>query len=229
MLGFIKDLCRKATGSNLSMPRWSNWDMVDPGQASIGVDVADVATGGAAAVAPVNVKAFGSHFSTSLVNPERKQTIEVAGFGGGAGVGAGWGIPFVGGKATGKIKSNIGKEIAERLGGSVQGKAIDMLKDATNLGVSGGTKLVYGPDAPAGGMNPNEFNGFATVVTLGASFIIDGVSGSLVFFSNNRPIAQMTDLIHVTAIGLMGSVGIAAALEVEANGMIYKVNMTKMS
>jgi len=226
MLGFIKELCQKLSGSQLSMPRWSKWSMVAPGQASIGIDVADVATGGAAAVAPVNVKAYGSHFATGLVSDDSDLSIEVSGFGGGGGVGAGWGIPFVGGKATGRMSAGVAKEIAERLGGAAQGKAIDMLKDATKLGISGGTRLVNGPDAPPGGMTPLEFRGFVTVITLGANFIIDGVSGGLVFFSNNRPVMNVSDMLHVTAVGLMGAVGIAASLDVEANGMVYKVDMT---
>lgn len=224
MLDFIHELCQDVTGSHCSVPRWSEWSLVEPGQSSIGVDVADVATGGAAAVIPVNVKALGSYFTTGIVSDSGAKA-NLKGFGAGGALGAGWGIPFAGGKAVGKIPEGAVRTIAQKVGAAAQGKAVNMLLGATKLGVSGGTRLVYGPDAPPSGMNPMEFRGFATIVSLGANFVVNGVSGGLVMFSNNKPITDALDFIHATAIGLMGGAGIAASLEIEASGTVYEIRV----
>lgn len=224
MLDFVRELCQDFTGSHCAPPRWSNWSMVEPSQSSIGVDVADVATGGAGAVAPINVKAVGSYFSTGLTNDQRGICTSIGGYGAGAGIGAGWGIPFVGGKVMGRLPDGVGKKIAEKLGAAAQGKVIDMLKGASGLSVGGGTRLVYGPDAPPEGMNALEFRGFATVVSLGANFVVDGVTVGMVLFANNRPVVQWSDFLHVTAVGLIGAVGIATSLELEASGITYVVS-----
>ena len=223
MFGLVDDLCRTFTGSQCALPRWSEWSLVDPSQADYGLDIADLA-GGAGVVAPVNLMAYKGYFCTGLVNDLGTKAV-ISGSGLGAGVGAGWGIPFVGGRAVGKIPNSIARQIAERASGAAQDVIIDMLLEASKLSISGGTRLVYGPDAPSGGMSPLDFRGFATVVSLGVDFGPNGVAGSLVMFSRSRPVLQMFDFIHVTAVGVMGSVGIAASIDVEVNGMVYTIDL----
>jgi len=223
MLELVRDLCRAVTGSQCNPPRWSDWSLVSPSQTSLSVDVADVATLGAGAVVPVNLKAYGSYFLTGLQSDGQQMSTAVRGFGAGAGAGLGWGIPFVGQRFSGRMPNSIKRAVIERIGGSLQGRAVNMLLDATNLGQSGGTRLVTGPDAPAGNMSPVHFDGFATVVSLGASFVVNGVSAGLVFFSRNRPVIQRQDILHATGIGLIGAVGLALSLDLEASGIVYRV------
>lgn len=227
MLELVKELCRDLTGSQCSVPRVSSWKLVDPSQSSIGVDVADVATGGAGAIAPVNVKAYGSHFSSGLERDARVGGLctYIHGFGTGAGVGAGWGIPFAGAKGLGKMPDSIKKKVLEAAGGALQGKLVEMLRGLAWGGVSGGTRLIAGPNANGELTIPDFQGSFATVVGLGANFVVNGVSFGMVLISKQRPVIHAPDLIYAKAIGLMGGVGLATSLDIEASGMVYLLSV----
>lgn len=227
MLGLIQDLCRSASGSKCNMPRLSSWSMIAPGQTNVSVDVADVGSGGAGAVAPVNIKAYGSHFRTGLASPRAAMSSQMQGFGVGAGVGAGWGVPVVGANAMGKMPKGIKKAVIERVSGTVQNTLFDQLKGladgATGMGVSGGTRIIAGPNV-AGDLTLDDFHGsYATVVSLGANFVVNGVSAGLLIVSKSQPVIQSVDLIHATAFGLVAGVGLATSLDLEASGMVYTV------
>lgn len=228
MLAMTQKLCRNVTGSKCSAPRLSNWKLVEPGQASVSVDVADVATGGAGAVVPVNVKVYGSYFTSGLEYDAASggMSAYMYGYGAGAGGGAGWGIPFVGAKGVGKLPDGIKKKVIQAVGGAAQGKATDLLKSAAWGGINGGTRLVAGPDA-GGDLNVMDFHdAFVTVVGLGANFVVNGVSLGVVIIAKQRPVLTSQDMLYAKAIGLMAGVGLATSLDVEASGMVYRVALS---
>ena len=225
MLELVQDLCRSVTTSHCNPPRWSDWSLVDPSQSNISIDLADVASGGGGAIAPVNIKAYGSYFETGLSNSSAGICAAAHGYGAGAGIGAGWGIPFVGARGVGRMPSGIRRALIEKLGGAAQGKAIDMLKGAIDLGVSGGTRLVCGPDAPNGMLRPIDLEGYATIISLGANFVVNGVSVGMIIFSKDRPVIEQEDMIYATAIGLIAGVGLATSLDIEGNGIVYMVRL----
>ena len=226
MLEVARDICTGLTGSKCNTPKYTDWVLTNPSQSSIGVDVADIATGGAAAVVPVNAKVYGSYFVSGL---ERRRenggmSTQMRGIGGGCGIGAGWGIPFVGAKGVGKIPDGIKKKVVESVGKIAQGQLEKLATDLVFEGTSGGTRLIAGPDSN-GNLEANDFhNGFATVVGLDANFVINGVSIGVVIISQNKPVLTTSDLIHTKAIGLMGGVGLATSLDVEASEMVYKLS-----
>jgi len=226
MLEVARDLCSSLTGSRCNDPKLTDWVLVNPSQSSIGVDVADLATGGVGAVVPVNARVYGSYFSSGL---ERRRenggmSTSMKGMGVGAGVGAGWGIPFVGAKGVGKIPDGVKKKVIESVGKIAQGQVEKLATDLVFEGVSGGTRLIAGPDSN-GDLEANDFhNGYATVIGLGANFAVNGVSVGVVLMSKRKPIVTSTDLIHTTAIGLMGGVGLATSLDIEASEMIYRLS-----
>ena len=124
MLEIAQKLCRNLSGSKCSAPHMSSWVLKDPSQSSISVDVADIGTGGAAAIAPANVKIYGSYFSTGLeCHGPGGMSAFMSGYGAGAGAGAGWGIPFVGAKGVGKLPDGIKKKVLSAVGSAAQGKA----------------------------------------------------------------------------------------------------------
>jgi len=196
-----------------------------PGQANISLDVADVMTGGLAAVLPANAKVYGSYFVCGLersVGPGMKAT--VTGFGGGVGLGAGWGTPFIGASSKGKQEVvSLKRRVFEKVGSSVQGYAIDQAKGPGSWG--GGTRLVTGPDT-AGDLVLDDFhNAYATVVGLSANAVINGVSGGLVIFSKQKPVLTPVDLPYAKAFGLIAGVGLAMSLDVEANSLYYNLRV----
>lgn len=223
MLKAISALCA-GVGTKCSTPHWSEWRLVDPSQASISVDVADVSSGGAGAVIPVNVNVYGSYFLAGLENPAIGFCSSVRGFGGGAGASAGWQIPFVGAKVVGKMPSSIKKLLIEKIGGAAQSKAIEMLLDGAVGGVSGGTRIVCGPNASSGDLTVTDFNGFATIVTLGATFVVNGVSAGIVIFGS-RPVNSAQDLIYAKAFALMGAAGPALSVDAGAASITYKTTV----
>ncbi|MGI9452325.1 MAG: hypothetical protein ACR2QH_17045 [Geminicoccaceae bacterium] len=223
MLNMVQDLCRAATGSRCQQPRMSNWKLVNPSQSNISVDVADVATAGGGAIAPVNIKVYGSYFVSGLENHGIGLSSQVQGYGAGAGVGAGWGLPFVGARAVGKVPDGIKKEILKRVGGSVQGKVLDIFKDLAGLGISGGTQMITGPDAPSADLTPADFHGcFATIFSFGANFVVNGVNVGMIVFSQKQPVTAVEDLVYAKAFGLIAGVGLATSLDLEASGMAYR-------
>lgn len=224
MLEIAQKLCRNLSGSKCSAPYLSNWLLKEPSQSSVSVDVADIATGGAGAVIPANVKVYGSYFSTGLeYHGPGAMSAFMSGYGAGAGAGAGWGIPFVGAKGVGKLPDGIKKKVLSAVGGAAQGKAVDMLKSAAWGGISGGTRLVAGPDA-GGDLTFTDFHdAFVTVVGLGANFVVNGVSMGVVLVSKQRPVIRGDDMLYCKAIGLMAGVGLATSLDIEASGMVYRV------
>src|SRR5262245_6582456 len=125
LLKLASSLCSNLTGSKCAVPKRSAWCLTQPGQANVSVDVADVATGGLAAVLPANAKLYGSYFLCGL---ERSVGVGmkamVTGYGAGVGLGAGWSAPFVGASFTGNM-TGIKKTVLEKLGNSAQGFAID--------------------------------------------------------------------------------------------------------
>lgn len=223
MLNFIQALCRDITGTRCNVPRMSSWRLVDPAQTSVGVDLADVLTLGAGAVLPANVRVYGSHFLVGLESDRMAMSSQMKGWGVGAGVGAGWGLPFAGGKATGAISPGLKRAVVNALGSAGQGAAIDWLKSQVFDGVSGGTPIVAGPDAPAAVTTADFHDSLATVLSLGANFIFNGVSAGLVIVSKNKPVLQYDDLPHARAFGLIAGAGLATSLDVEASGMVYRV------
>lgn len=225
MLEIAQKLCRNLSGSKCSAPHMSSWVLKDPSQSSISVDVADIGTGGAAAIAPANVKIYGSYFSTGLeCHGPGGMSAFMSGYGAGAGAGAGWGIPFVGAKGVGKLPDGIKKKVLSAVGSAAQGKALDMLKSAAWGGISGGTRLVAGPDAGSGNLTFMDFHdAFVTIVGLGANFVVNGVSLGVVLIAKQRPVIRTEDMLYCKAIGLMAGVGLATSLDIEASGMVYRV------
>lgn len=226
MLEVARDLCSNLTGSRCNVPKLTDWVLVRPSQASIGVDVADVASGGVAAVVPVNVKVYGSYFSSGL---ERRldnggMSTSMKGIGVGAGLGAGWGIPFAGAKGVGRLPDGVKKKVIESVGKVAQGQLEKLATDVIFEGHSGGTHLIAGPDSN-GDLEANDFhNGFATIVGLGANFSINGVSVGVLLISQNKPILTVADFINIKAFGLMGGVGLATSVDIEASQMVYRIS-----
>lgn len=228
LLAIAKKLCRNVTGSQCSTPRLSSWTLVAPSQSSISVDVADIATGGAGAVIPANVKIYGSYFTSGLEynGAAGGMSAYMYGYGAGGGVGAGWGIPVVGAKGIGRLPDGIKKKVLSAVAGSFQGKAIDLLKGAAWGGISGGTRLVAGPDV-RGELTADDFHdALVTVVGLGANFVVNGVSLGVIIVSKQRPVLTTGDMLYAKAIGLMGGIGLATSLDVEASGMVYRVALS---
>ena len=225
MLSLVQSLCSDLTGSECRAPRLSDWCLVAPAQGNIGVDIADVASGGAGVVLPVNVKAYGSHFLTGLERRSRYggMSSQMVGYGMGGGVGAGWGIPFVGTRGVGKLPDGIKKKILKRIGKATQSKIEEYARDLVFSGVSGGTRIIAGPDVK-GELTTDDFHGsFVTVSAFSANFVVNGVSFGLVIVSKSRPVLQMSDLVYARAFGLMGGVGLATSLDLEASGIVYRV------
>ena len=222
MLDFARSLCSTVTGSHCRQPALSDWALVAPTQSSIGVDVADLVTGGATTAIPLNVNAYGSSFSSGLERRTRHggMSSQMTGLGVGLGAGPGWGIP-VGGRGLGRMPDSVKKKVIEKAGGAMQGKIEELLRSAIFEGVSGGTRLVKGPDC-AGELTTSDFHGsFATIASFGANFAVNGVTFGIVFISKNRPVVRTGDLLHARAIGLMGGVGLATSLDLEVSGMAY--------
>jgi hypothetical protein len=199
----------------------SSWKLVDPGQANLGVDVADAATMGLTTVLPINAKIYGSYFNTGLEKSAKgAMSAQLTGYGAGVGIGAGWGLPFIAAGATGKL-SGLKRKVAESLGGGIQGSVIDKLKG----GWSGGTPLVAGPDTN-GDLTLDDFHdGMATIIGLGANFVVNGVSCGLIMFSKKQPIVEPADMVYVKAIGLMAGVGLAVSLDLATNSLFYKTKI----
>lgn len=226
MLDFARSLCSGVTGSRCRPPSPSDWALVAPSQSSIGVDVFDTVTAGAGAVIPVNVRAYGSSFSSGLERRARHggMSSQMTGLGVGAGGGPGWGLPFAGARGVGKMPDGIKKKVIEKVGGAAQGKIEELLRNSLFEGVSGGTRLVQGPDA-SGELTTSDFHdSWVTIASFGANFVVNGVTFGVVFISKNKPVLTSYDLIHARAIGLMGGVGLATSLDLEASGMVYRVS-----
>ncbi|MDB4985732.1 MAG: hypothetical protein JWN04_910, partial [Myxococcaceae bacterium] len=120
----------------------------------------------------------------------------------------------------------IKKGVAKAFAGASTGKILDWLKGSAPGGISGGTRLIAGPDAK-GDCSLDDFqNAFVTVCSLGMNFVVDGVSCGVVFISKQRPVVLADDILYAKAIGLMAGVGLATSLDVEASGMVYKVNIS---
>ncbi|MDB4988379.1 MAG: hypothetical protein JWN04_3557 [Myxococcaceae bacterium] len=227
MLEIIRKLCQGLTGSHCSQPRLSNWEIVAPAQASVSVDVLGVATVGVAKALPANIKVYGSQFTCGLINNSATGGMShfINGTGVGVGASIGFSPPFVGARSLGKMPNSIKRKVFEAIGGAAQGQFVDWLKNNAWGGMSGGTRLVAGPDA-RGDLTMSDFErGYATVVSLGTNYVVNGVSVGLVIFGKKRPILLGADLIHAKAIGLIAGVGIATSLDVEASGMFYRTTL----
>jgi hypothetical protein len=227
LTGIVSTLCSNLTTSKCAAPKRSDWALVEPGQSNIGVDVADLLTGGATTVVPINVKIYGSYFSCGLERRVRNGfSATVTGFGGGVGVGGGWGLPFL---ASGKVDqlSGIKKEVLKRFGPTIQDFGMDKLKGKANKASwTAATHLVTGPDT-AGDLVLDDFHdSFAVVIGFGANAAVNGVSGGLVIFSKQRPILTPPDLVYAKAFGFFVGVALATTLDVEANSQYYRLRVT---
>lgn len=226
MLNFARSLCSDLTGSRCRAPAPSDWALVAPSQSSIGVDLTDAVTAGATTPIPLNVRAYGSSFSSGLERRARHggMSSQMRGLGVGLGGSAGWGLPMAGAKGIGRMPDSIKKKVLERVGGAAQGKLEELLRNSVFDGVSGGTRLIQGPDS-SGELTTSDFHdSWVTIAGLGANFVINSVSFGVVFISKNKPVVTRQDLIHARAIGLMGGTGLATSLDLEATGMAYRVS-----
>lgn len=204
----------------------TDWVIVKPAQSNVGVDVADAFSAGAGAIAPLNVNVYGSHFIAGLENRSSTggMSTQITGLGAGSGVGAGWGLPFVGAKGIGKLPEGVKRKAIEALGKSGQGEVAEYIRDAVWDGASAGTRVVAGPDSN-GFLTASDFHDtIATIVSLGANFTVNGVSAGVLLISKSRAILSVSDLLYVRAIGLIAGVGLATSLDIEASGMVYKIS-----
>lgn len=185
-------------------------------------DLLDTATLGLGAIVPANIKAYGSYFTSGLERRSASGAMcaQISGYGGGAGLGAGWGLPLTA-SLMGETKS-IKAKVLENLLGSVDAKITDFAKGP---GWGGGTPIVAGPDS-RGDLALADFHGMhATICGLGANFVVNGVSFGLIVMAKKRPVVRAEDLIYARAIGLMGCVGLSISLDIEASNMIYDVRV----
>lgn len=219
LLDLAHDLCTGITGSKCAAPRLSSWYLTDPAQISAGVDALDLLSLGITTIVPANLKAYGSYFTTGLVRKSASggMSAYLSGYGAGAGIGAGWG-PSVTGMVMGDTKT-IKQQVLQKLGDTAQGLI-------PKGGWGGGTRIVAGPDS-AGDLTLSDFrDSYAVVMSLGANFVVNGVSASLVIMSKGRPVLIPTDIAYAKAFGLMASVGFAVSIDVEVSNMIYMMRVS---
>ena len=226
MLEIVKRLCTGLTGSQCAAPSVSHWSLSEPSNAAVSVDLVDVGTVGVGTAIPVNVKVFAGAFETLLMrNGAGAMCAAIKGRGGGAGVSAGLNTPFVGAKVVGKMPEGFKKEVVKRIGSTAQGEFTKWISSKAWGGISGGTRLVTGPDCP-GELSLADFSlSFATVVSVAGNFGPNGVSAGLVIFSKQRPVVEMTDLIYARSFGLMAGVGLATSIDIETSGQIFRVDL----
>jgi len=227
ILNLVQELCRTVTSSHCAAPRWSQWRLVAPSTSTVSLDVADIASGGVGAAVPVNVKLTTGSFSCGLENEKIGLSTGLVGYGGGGGLGAGWGVPFVGGKVTGSMSKGSLKTAIEKLGGSAQGKVTSMGLGAVNgvlgMGPQSGTTIVAGPNAPSTMLQPRDFHGVVSLYSLGANFVINGIALGIAIWADEAMIMPI-DLAQAKAFGLFGTLGMAASLELEASGLFFSVS-----
>ena len=226
MLEIARQLCMGLTGSQCSPPTVSLWSLSAPSQASVSVDLTDLATLGVGTAIPVNVKIYGGSFETILRrNGAGAMCAGIKGRGGGAGLSAGLNSPFVGAKAIGKMPESLKKEVLKRIGATGQAEFNKWASSKLWNGVSGGTTLITGPDCP-GELSLADFAlSYATIIAISGNFGPNGVSAGLVIFSKQRPVLQMTDMIYARSFGLMAGVGIATSIDLEASGQVFRVDV----
>jgi hypothetical protein len=226
MLEIARKLCMGLTGSQCTTPTVSLWSLAQPSQASVSLDLVDVGTVGVGTAIPINVKVYAGAFETNLRrNGAGAMCAAIKGRGGGAGVSAGIGTPFVGAKAIGKMPESLKKEVLKRIGGTAQGEFTKWLASQAWGGISGGTTLITGPDCP-GELSLNDFSrSFATIIAVSGNFGPNGVSAGLVIFAKQRPVLQMTDMIYARSFGLMAGVGLATSIDIEASGQVFRVDI----
>jgi hypothetical protein len=226
MLEIARKLCMGITGSQCAPPSVSHWSLAQPSNASISVDLVDVGTAGVGSAIPVNVKVYAGAFETLLMrNGAGAMCAALKGRGGGAGVSAGLSMPFVGAKVVGKMPEGFKKEVVKRIGNTAQGEFTKWISSKAWGGISGGTKLITGPDCP-GELSLADFaRSFATVIAVAGNFGPNGVSAGLVIFSKLRPVLQMADMLYARSFGLMAGVGLATSIDLEASGQVFRVDL----
>lgn len=226
MLEVARKLCMGITGSQCSPPSVSLWSLAQPTTAAVSVDLVDVGTAGAGTAIPVNVKVYAGAFETLLMrNGGGAMCAAIKGRGGGAGLSAGLSTPFVGAKVVGRMPESFKKEVVKRIGGTAQGEFTKWISNKAWGGISGGTKLITGPDCP-GELSLADFSrSFATVISIAGNFGPNGVSAGLVIFSKQRPVLQITDMIYARSFGLMAGVGLATSIDLEASGQVFRVDL----
>jgi hypothetical protein len=190
------------------------------------VDLVDVGTAGVGTAIPVNVKVSVGAFETLLMrNGAGAMCAAIQGRGAGAAISAGLSTPFVGAKVVGKMPESFKKEVVKRIGNTAQGEFTKWISSKAWGGISGGTKLITGPDCP-GELSLADFAlSFATIISIAGNFGPNGVSAGLVIFSKQRPVLQMTDMIYARSFGLMAGVGLATSIDLEAGGQVFRVNL----
>lgn len=211
LVGLAVDLFRH--GDKLRRPKVSDWKIVSPSNTSLSVDIADVVTGGAAAVVPINVDLSAGYFVTGFENSRVGFSTGVSGYGAGIGVGAGWAPTIKGSGNLVKLANTI-------------------MSNGINLGITTGSKiefsknigqLISGPRASSDCLSVKDFEGVATVISLEIKSTIIGTSFSLVLFAD-KPVTDVTDLINVKSLGLFVSGGAAMALSAGGSVNYFKVS-----
>jgi hypothetical protein len=188
------------------LPARSRWEVTGIKDPSLGIDVADSVTLGAAAIAPVNVNAKVGGISVRLRNGTAREDYVAVGVGAGMSGALGWQIPFL----------NVSL-----------GRSVDITEPvvATNtLDTPGGSvgTLWTGPSRK-GFLAAGDFrNAYCALAKVEANFGPNGLAGGLIFFST-RPVLSATDLFHVFAFGLVASVEWALEITVEAGLMNYNL------
>ena len=211
-------------------PRMTDWKVGGWGTSQLGVDVADVVSGGATYALPVQVNLTAGTAELKLHNPVSDTRLTISGTGGGIGVGAGWSLlPGVAGKSNSLRKSPAAKWFIEQVEGNTTSSGAGAVSNAADL-PNGSIGNVAAINAGKGTLTAEDFEGVMTLVGGQVNFGTNGIGMGAALFAD-EPISKVhspLQLWGVRAIALLWDIHITAgAVDVTADHAFFTTSVRK--